>query len=116
MELKCASSPWETKAQVISERSVKPSGPAFSTLSQMWPRISRMNLGMSRNTTVEVLIEGTQHKKFERIPSLGRHFVLPHAFLFSLSENANITQAAIYWDNVTLFSDLGKTTLDSWST
>ena len=57
--------------------------------------------------SAEVVISGTQRKEFLQIPSYGRHFDLPHAFEFDL-EQGKISSARIYWDNVTLFSELGK--------
>jgi steroid delta-isomerase-like uncharacterized protein len=73
--------------------------------------IQRSIFGDRRTVTAEVILGGTQRKEFEQIPSRGKHFELPHAFLIELNDNVKISSITAYWDNVTLFSELGKTTL-----
>jgi steroid delta-isomerase-like uncharacterized protein len=73
--------------------------------------IQKSMFGDNRAVTVEVVIGGTQQKQFEQIPSEGKQFELPHAFLMELNDRSKISRITVYWDNVTLFSELGKTTL-----
>jgi steroid delta-isomerase-like uncharacterized protein len=72
--------------------------------------------GDERNIAAEVMIGGTQRKDLVfgqvRIPSQGKHYELPHAFLLQLDESGLITQVAAYWDNASFYSQLGKKTLD----
>jgi hypothetical protein len=61
-------------------------------------------------------IGGTQRKDLiygqVRIPSQGKHYELPHAFLLQIDESGLIKEVAAYWDNASFYSQLGKTTLD----
>jgi steroid delta-isomerase-like uncharacterized protein len=97
------------------EGTVQTLGTAFwSALFSAIPDVRahvRSIFGDMREVATEVVIEGTQQREFEHITNLGHHFVLPHAFLFRFTEDTKVTSVAIYWDNVTLFSQLGKTTL-----
>jgi steroid delta-isomerase-like uncharacterized protein len=68
--------------------------------------------GDERNAAAEVTIGGTQRKDFLQIPSRGKHYELPHAFLLSLDDRGLITDIAAYWDNASFYSQLGKTTLE----
>jgi steroid delta-isomerase-like uncharacterized protein len=66
--------------------------------------------GDDRNAPAEVLIGGTQRKDFLQIPSRGRHYGLPHAFLLRLDGRGQIAEIAAYWDNASFHSQLSKTT------
>lgn len=68
--------------------------------------------GDESNAAAEVLIGGTQRKEFFNIPSHGKHYELPRAFISSLDENSLITSVTAYWDNVSFYSQLGKIALD----
>ena len=68
--------------------------------------------GDERHAAAEVTIGGTQRKDFLQIPSRGRHYELPHAFLLRLDDRGQITEIAAYWDNASFYSQLGKTTLE----
>jgi len=68
--------------------------------------------GDESNAAAEVLIGGTQRKQFFNIPSQGKHYELPRAFILSLDENNLITGVTAYWDNVSFYSQLGKFALD----
>jgi ketosteroid isomerase-like protein len=67
------------------------------------------------NVAAEVMISGTQRKDLAygqvRIPSQGKHYELPHAFLLRINESGLVTEVAAYWDNASFYSQLGKTTL-----
>jgi hypothetical protein len=67
------------------------------------------------NVAAEVMIGGTQRKDLAygqvRIPSQGKHYELPHAFLLRINESGLVTEVAAYWDNASFYSQLGKTTL-----
>lgn len=68
--------------------------------------------GDDHNVAAEVLIGGTQQKDFLRIPSQGKHYELPHAFLLNVDDAGLITRITAYWDNASFYSQLGKRTLD----
>jgi steroid delta-isomerase-like uncharacterized protein len=67
--------------------------------------------GDARNLAAEVMIGGTQQKDFLQIPSQGRHYDLPHAFLLTMNDGGQITGITAYWDNASFYLQLGKTTL-----
>jgi steroid delta-isomerase-like uncharacterized protein len=64
-----------------------------------------------RNVAAEVMIGGTQSKDFLQIPSQGKHYELPHAFLLGVDDTGRITSITAYWDNASFYLQLGKTTL-----
>jgi steroid delta-isomerase-like uncharacterized protein len=67
--------------------------------------------GNESNVATEVVIGGTQQKDFFQIPSRGKHYDLPHAFLLDTNERYLITRITCYWDNASFYLQLGKTTL-----
>jgi ketosteroid isomerase-like protein len=73
--------------------------------------------GGERNVAAEVMIGGTQRKDLTfgrvHIANQGKHYELPHAFLLQVDDSKRlITEIACYWDNVSFYKQLGKTTLD----
>jgi steroid delta-isomerase-like uncharacterized protein len=76
----------------------------------LYVRVESM-FGDERNVAAEVVIGGTQQKDFLHIPSQGRHYDLPHAFLLKMSERGLIERVTCYWDNASFYLQLGKTTL-----
>jgi steroid delta-isomerase-like uncharacterized protein len=78
----------------------------FDAFSNVTITVQRAFAG-KHAASAEVVIAGTQRKEFLQIPNHGKHFSLPHAFEFEL-EDEKISGMTIYWDNVTLFSELGK--------
>jgi steroid delta-isomerase-like uncharacterized protein len=64
--------------------------------------------GREQSVAAEVIIGGRQQHAFEDIPGRDRPFELPHAFIIRLNDSTEITHITAYWDNVTLFSELGK--------
>lgn len=64
-----------------------------------------------RHVAAEVVIGGTQRKDFLQIPSQGRHYELPHAFLLEVNDQGQISAITAYWDNASFYLQLGKTTL-----
>jgi hypothetical protein len=73
--------------------------------------------GDERNAAAEVMIGGTQRKQFLDIPSQGKHYELPHAFILAVDDNSLISVITAYWDNLSFYSQLGKIALDqlNWS-
>jgi ketosteroid isomerase-like protein len=75
----------------------------------------RSMFGDEWNVAAEVMIGGTQRKDLAygqvSIPSQGKHYELPHAFLLRINESGLVTEVAAYWDNASFYSQLGKTTL-----
>jgi steroid delta-isomerase-like uncharacterized protein len=67
--------------------------------------------GDEQHATAEVVIGGTQRKDFMQIPSQGKHYELPHAFLLEINDRGQISAITAYWDNASFFAQLGKTTL-----
>lgn len=81
---------------------------AFPDLSVTIPTL----FGDDRNVAAEAVFEGTQRKDVFGIPNQGRHFELPQAFIFQIDDLGLITSITVYWDNASLYSQLGKTTLE----
>jgi steroid delta-isomerase-like uncharacterized protein len=63
--------------------------------------------GDERHVAAEVVIGGTQRKDFFDIPSQGRRYDLPHAFLLALDDGGRIAEVACYWDNASFYGQLG---------
>ena len=64
--------------------------------------------GDERNVAAEVLVGGTQSKDFHDIPNQGRHYEVPIAFFLRIDDKGRITEIAAYWDNISVYSQLGK--------
>ena len=64
--------------------------------------------GDDHNAAAEVMIGGTQRKDFLDIPSQGKHYELPHAFILRLNERNRITSITAYWDNLSFYAQLGE--------
>jgi len=56
----------------------------------------------------EVAISGTQSKDFDGIKNQGRCYGIPHAFIFEVGEDGRIQRISDYWDNATLYKQLGR--------
>jgi steroid delta-isomerase-like uncharacterized protein len=67
--------------------------------------------GDDRHIAAEVVIGGTQQKDFLQIPSQGKHYELPHAFLLEINDRGQISDITAYWDNASFYLQVGKTTL-----
>lgn len=80
---------------------------AFPDLTVTVPTL----FGDDHNVAAEAVLEGTQRKDFLGIPSQGKRFQLPHAFIFQIDDLGLIASIAAYWDNASFYSQLGKTTL-----
>jgi len=50
-----------------------------------------------RHVAAEVVIGGTQQKAFLQIPSRGKRYELPHAFLLALNDRGQISSITAYW-------------------
>jgi ketosteroid isomerase-like protein len=44
-----------------------------------------------------------------QIPSQGKHYELPHAFLLQINDQGQISHITAYWDNASFYFQLGKT-------
>jgi ketosteroid isomerase-like protein len=64
------------------------------------------------NVAVEVSIEGTQAKDFGVLRNLGRHYDLPHVFLFHVNEQGLIDDIVAYWDSADWYRQLGHFEVD----
>jgi steroid delta-isomerase-like uncharacterized protein len=64
------------------------------------------------NVAVEVTISGTQAKDWGTIGTLGRHYDLPHLFLFHLSDDGLIDRITAYWDGADYYRQLGRVEID----
>jgi steroid delta-isomerase-like uncharacterized protein len=87
----------------------------WSRLIDAFPDLSvrvQSIFGDERNAAAEVMIGGTQRKQFLNIPSQGKRYDLPHAFLLAINDHDLITAVTAYWDNVSFYSQLGKTTFE----
>ncbi|GAB4395626.1 MAG: hypothetical protein OHK0053_05090 [Microscillaceae bacterium] len=57
----------------------------------------------------ETINGGTQSKEIFGIANKGKSQYTPHIFLFSFNENEEITFLKAYWDNNTIYAQLGHT-------
>jgi hypothetical protein len=64
------------------------------------------------STTPRRMIGGTQRKQFLDIPSQGKRYELPHAFILAVDDNNLISVITAYWDDLSFYSQLGKIALD----
>ena len=64
------------------------------------------------NVAAEVGIGGTQAKDFGNVASAGRHYELPHLFLFSVTGDGLIDHVVAYWDNAGWKKQLGCLEVD----
>jgi steroid delta-isomerase-like uncharacterized protein len=67
--------------------------------------------GDDGHAAAEVVIGGTQWRDFLDIPSQGKHYELPHAFLLEVDERGRISAIEAFWDNASFYSQLGKSAL-----
>jgi steroid delta-isomerase-like uncharacterized protein len=67
-----------------------------------------LTFGDDRYVAAEVMIGGTQEKDFLDIPSQGRSYDLPHAFILEVDDGM-IAQVTAYWDNSDFYRQLGAT-------
>jgi steroid delta-isomerase-like uncharacterized protein len=87
----------------------------WSSLVDAFPDLTvrvQSAFGDERNAAAEVMIGGTQRKQFLDIPSQGKHYELPHAFILAVDDNNLISVITAYWDNLSFYSQLGKIALD----
>ncbi|MFL5824104.1 MAG: ester cyclase [Solirubrobacteraceae bacterium] len=62
--------------------------------------------GDEANVAAEVTIGGTHERPFRGLPTKGRHYELPHAFILRLAQS-RIVQITAYWDTVRFYTQLG---------
>jgi steroid delta-isomerase-like uncharacterized protein len=64
------------------------------------------------NVAAQVSIGGTQAKAFGVIGCTGRHYDLPHLFVFHVDSDGLIDDIAAYWDNADWKKQLGWLEID----
>ena len=61
------------------------------------------------NAILEVLISGTQTKDIGPVKNQGKHFDLLHLFILHVNDACLIDSITAFWDNVTIYRQLGHT-------
>lgn len=74
--------------------------------------VTRAQADDQGNVMAEVGIGGTQAKDFGVIACAGRHYDLPHLFLFHVDGDGLIDDLVAYWDNVHWKEQLGWLEVD----
>jgi ketosteroid isomerase-like protein len=64
------------------------------------------------NVAAEVVIGGTQSKDWGPIGTQGRHYDLPHLFLFHVNGDGLIDRITAYWDGADFNQQLGRLEVD----
>jgi steroid delta-isomerase-like uncharacterized protein len=77
---------------------------SFPDLTNEVPYITSDDEG---NIAVEVVISGTQAKRFSSIGNQGLHYDLPHVFLFRVGKEGLIEEITAYWDTADWQRQLG---------
>ena len=65
--------------------------------------------GMDRTIVCETLNSGTQAKDVGNIKNKGRKQSIPHLFLFTFNPEGAIEKITAFWDNDTIYAQLGHT-------
>ena len=78
----------------------------FDAIPNVEIKINRVD-GHGAHVVSEVAIKGTQQKDYLGIGTMGKDLELQQAFHFRINGSAAITDVTVYWDNATLFSQLG---------
>ena len=60
---------------------------------------------------VDVYIGGTQRKDAFGIPNQGQKYWLRHLFILKINDEGKIAKMTAFWDSVSWYQQLGKTTL-----
>jgi steroid delta-isomerase-like uncharacterized protein len=82
---------------------------AFPDLSNVVTSVKSDDEG---NVAAEVSVSGTQAKAFGVIGCTGRHYDLPHLFVFHVDSDGLIDDIAAYWDNADWKKQLGWLEID----
>jgi hypothetical protein len=64
---------------------------------------------MDRTIVCETLNSGTQAKDVGNIKNKGRKQSIPHLFLFTFNPEGAIEKITAFWDNDTIYAQLGHT-------
>jgi steroid delta-isomerase-like uncharacterized protein len=64
------------------------------------------------NVAAEVTISGTQAKAFGTLENSGKHYDLPHLFLFHVNRDGLIDDIVAYWDTADWYRQLGRLECD----
>jgi steroid delta-isomerase-like uncharacterized protein len=88
----------------------------WTTLIDSFPdttnRIVNITSDSQGNVAAEVMISGTQAKPFGMIGCQGRHYDLPHVFLFRVGKQGLIKEVTAYWDTADWQRQLGWLEVD----
>lgn len=77
--------------------------PDFST------KVMSMMEGKDNTIACETLMSGTQAKDVGNIANKGRKLSAPHLFLFTFNSEGLIQKITAFWDNDTIYAQLGHT-------
>ena len=88
----------------------------WTTLIDSFPdltnTVTSMTVSDDGQVAVEVVISGTQAKPFGEIANQGRHYDLPHLFLFRTGRDGLIGEVTAYWDTADWYRQLGWMEVD----
>lgn len=108
---------WTRQRVIRGDGKVRTIGKAFwTTLIDCFPDLTNQILSITSdgkaNVAAEVMISGTQAKTFGPIACQGRHYDLPHLFLFRVNDQGLIEEITGYWDTADWYRQLGRSEVD----
>lgn len=108
---------WARQRVVRGEGKVCTIGKVFWTgLIDSFPdltnRVDSITEDAEGNVAAEVVISGTQAKVWGPIGSQGKHFDLPHLFVFHVNSESRIDDITSYWDGAHINRELGRVEID----
>jgi steroid delta-isomerase-like uncharacterized protein len=108
---------WGRQRVIRGDGKVRTIGKAiWTTLIDAFPdltnEVTYITADDDGNVAVEVVISGTQAKPFGTFGNLGRHYDLPHVFLFRVNTEGLIEEISAYWDTADWSRQLGRLEVD----
>ncbi|WP_299530606.1 ester cyclase [Ulvibacterium sp.] len=71
--------------------------------------VEDIKITTSGDVIVEAVLGGTQSKDLFGIPNTGKHQACPHLFILKFNDFGRIRHIKGYWDNDTIYAQLGFT-------
>jgi steroid delta-isomerase-like uncharacterized protein len=84
----------------------------ISAFPDLTNEIASISASEDGRVAVEVTIGGTQARDWGPIGASGRSYAVPHLFLMDVGEDGLITSITAYWDNATMYRQLGHLEVD----
>jgi hypothetical protein len=90
-------------------------GKLWSELINAFPDLSNevtsIFADLDGHVSAEAIVGGTQQKDFDVVKNQGLHFQIEQSFIFQVGADGLIQKIDCYWDNATIYGQLGRTNL-----